>query len=261
MQIQSSTNNQLSLNRAKSLSDTQTERISSGKRINSAKDDAAGLSISSRLDAQVASDIAARKNLFDGISRLQVEDGFLSSIGDDVQRIRELVVQQENGVLSNEDKDLIQKEIDQRLESIASQTNDAEFNGQAIFQEGSLSIQTGSRTGSKVEIQTLGLAQTFQSLGIEQGSELELDQLDQVLSAVNTRRSEIGGVSNRLESQADFLQLKNNQNQAISSRIQDADLAEAISKKIAADNQQKVAISVESQANLNKSLVLNLLGG
>lgn len=258
MQIPSN-NSQLSLNRAQSESQTQSDRIGGGKRINSARDDAAGLAISSRLDAQVASAVAARKNLFDGMSRLQVEDGALNSIGEEVQRIRELVVQQQNGILSDEDKGLIQLEIDERLESIATQTSDSQFNGQNVFQKGEINFQTGENPGQTIEIETLDLSQSFQDIGLVSGETLSLEQIDEGLSTINSRRSELGAVSNRLSSQADFLELKNNQNQETSSRIQDADLAEAISKKTAADIQQKVAISVQSQANLNKSLVLNLL--
>ena len=259
MQIPSGNSGQLSLNRAQTESQIQTQRISSGKRINSAGDDAAGLSIASRLDAQIASGVAARKNIFDGISRLQVEDGALGSIGEELQRIRELAVQQQSGVLSAEDKGLIQQEIDQRLDAISAQSSNTEFNSQAVFQEGDLTVQTGENGGQTVEFQTTDIGQVLQSIGLTSGTTLSLEQIDQGLSLVNERRSDVGAISNRLETQADFQQLKNNQNQSASSRIQDADLAEAISKKTSADIQQKVAISVQSQANLNKSLVLNLL--
>jgi flagellin len=256
----SSTSSSLSgLNKAQSDRDRQQAQISSGKRIQSAKDDAAGLSIATRLDAQIASGMAARRNSLDGISRLQVEDGALAGVGDQLQRIRELKVQQGNGILSQQDQDAIQKEIDQRLESIDEQTQQAQFNGQPIFEAGTLSFQVGENAGQTIDFSSQDVSSQLKTLGVEKGNDLSIDQLDQALSFLAERRSEVGAVSNRLASQESFQSLKNNQNQASSSRIQDADIAQAVSKQASADIQQKVAISVQSQANLNKGFVLDLL--
>ena len=256
MNIPSSGGSQLALNRAQSTSQTQLDRLSSGNRINSAKDDAAGLAISSRLDAQVSSGIAARRNIFDGISRLQVEDGVLGSITEEVQRIRELKVQQNNGILSDSDKQALQQEIDDRVESIQFQAENTQFNGNEVFKSGELAFQVGPNQGQTVDIETQGLESEISTL---QSSSLSLDDIDNVLGSLNERRSDVGAVSNRLESQAQTQELSNEQNQATNSRIRDTDVAEAISKKIASDIQQKVAISVQSQANLSNELVLKLL--
>ncbi len=248
------------LDRAQQVQQTQFEQISSARRINSAKDDPSGLVISTGLDAESRSLTAALKNTGDGISRLQVEDGALSSVGEDLQRVRELTVQQQNGTLSDSDQQALQSEIDQRIDSIASTLEDTQFNDKAVFQEGTLSIQSGADAGQNIEISTQDLASQFSELGLtSQGEELDLDAIDSALNQVSQRRSDLGASQSRLESNAEFLELKNEQNQSANSRIRDTDFAKAIAEKSKADIQSSVIISVQAQSNQNQENVLRLL--
>jgi len=249
-----------SLDQAQQSQQTQLERLSSGRRINSAKDDAAGLAISNRLDTQSRSMTAAIRNTMDGISRIQVEDGALSTLNEDLQRVRELTVQQQNGILSDSDKAAIQSEIDQRLESINTQFEQTQFNGQNVFENQDLNFQVDANAGDTITLKGSDVANVLKDNGIESGSAVSLDDLDAALASINERRVDLGAVSNRLEKSADFVALKNQNNQEASSRIRDTDFAQAPSEKAKNDIQKQVAISVFAQGNAQRQDVLKLLG-
>ncbi|MGR6874579.1 flagellin [Pseudomonas sp. HK3] len=249
-----------SLDQATKTQQTQQARLSSGQRINSAKDDAAGLAISNRMDTQSRSMNAAIRNTMDGVSRTQVEDGALGSISEDLQRVRELTVQQQNGILNESDKAAIQSEIDQRLESVNSQFEQTQFNGQNVFENKDLGFQVDANAGDQIELKGSDVADALSQAGIEVGSDLDLDAIDAALQSVNARRSELGAVSNRLSQSAEFVELKNQNNQEASSRIRDTDFAQASSEKAKGDIQQQVAISLFAQGNTNRQDVLKLLG-
>jgi len=258
MQV-TNTGSRLSLDRAQANQATQAQNLSSGKRINSAKDDAAGLVISTALVSQNRALGAALRNSFDGISRLQVEDAALSSVGEDLQRIRELKVQQQNGVLSEDDTQALQAEIDQRLESIDSVFKQSDFNGQSLFKSGQMTIQSGANAGQTIEINSQDLSAQFSLIGVSAGDDLELDALDEALQMVSTRRSDLGALENRLQGNTEFLALKSEVNQSANSRIRDTDFAQSVSQKNKADVQFKVAVAVQGQANANQQDVLRLL--
>jgi len=258
MQI-TNTGSARSLDLAQANQQTQTQNLSSGKRINSAKDDAAGLVISTALDSQNRGMGAALRNSFDGISRLQVEDAALSSVGEDLQRIRELKVQQQNGILSEDDTQALQAEIDQRLESIDSIFKQSDFNGQSLFKSGQMNIQSGANAGQTIEINSLDLAAQFAAVGVSTSDDLQLGALDEALQVVSTRRSDLGALDNRLQGNAEFLALKSELNQSANSRIRDTDFAQSVSQKNKADVQLKVAVAVQGQANANQQDVLRLL--
>jgi flagellin len=149
------------------------ERLSSGLRINSAKDDAAGQAIANRMSAQITGLATAQRNANDGISVAQTAEGGLNQINDNLQRIRELSVQAENGTNSSQDLDSIQNEINQRLEEIDRISRETDFNGTKVLGENTdgtdptkrtISIQVGSQDGQAIEVkleqinrQTLGL--------------------------------------------------------------------------------------------------------
>ena len=250
---------QRSQDQASSAQQTQMQRLSSGQRINSAKDDAAGLSISTKMDSQSRSTSVAIRNTMDGISRTQVEDGALSATTDDLQRIRELKLQQNNGLLAQGDKDALQSEINQRMSAIEDRFEQTDFNGQNVFSGDDLTFQTGANAGQTTTLEGKDLGQSFADMGLKAGEDVSLDQLDQALEAVGSRRSELGAVSNRLESQVEFSELKNEMTQQANSRIRDTDFAQAASEKAKADIQNQASISVQAQANQNQKNVLQLL--
>ncbi len=246
-----------SSNRAQSSQQIQSQRLGSGLRINSAKDDAAGLAITTRLDTQSQGNKVAIRNTLDGISRLQVEEAALSSVTEDFQRIRELKVQQNNGILTKSDSQAIQSEIEQRLQSVEQVFKDSEFNGQKLFKDGQINIQSGPNAGDQTAINTQDL--TGSVLGGV--GELDISGIDAALEALSSRRSELGAVQSTLQNNTEFLALKNEANQAASSRIRDTDFAHAVSEKSKSEVQSKVAIAVQGQANAQQKDVLRLLKG
>ncbi len=154
-------------NLSKSQNDLQTsmERLSSGLRINSAKDDAAGQAIANRMSAQITGLSTAQRNANDGISVAQTAEGALNQVNDNLQRVRELTVQAQNGTNSADDLTSIQNEIGQRLNEINRISEETEFNGVKVLQEdNSLKIQVGANDGQQINIdlksinaKTLGL--------------------------------------------------------------------------------------------------------
>tara|TARA_R110001599_G_scaffold39203_2_gene119678 strand:- start:2590 stop:5034 length:2445 start_codon:yes stop_codon:yes gene_type:complete len=150
-------------NLSKSQSDltTSMERLSSGLRINSAKDDAAGQAIANRMSAQITGLSTAQRNANDGISVAQTAEGGLNQVNDNLQRIRELAVQAENGTNSSDDLDSIQNEINQRLEEIDRISRETDFNGTKVLGENkdatdpalrTISIQVGAQDGQTIDV-------------------------------------------------------------------------------------------------------------
>ena len=156
---------QSNLQKSQSALQTSMERLSSGLRINSAKDDAAGQAIANRMTAQITGLAQAQRNANDGISVAQTAEGALNQVNDNLQRIRELAVQAENGTNSADDLDSIQNEINQRLSEIDRISGETDFNGTKVLQsDNGLKIQVGANDGEVIEIglkeinaKTLGL--------------------------------------------------------------------------------------------------------
>lgn len=156
---------QQNLNKSQNALTTSMERLSSGLRINSAKDDAAGQAIANRMTSQITGLMQAQRNANDGISVAQTAEGALNQVNDNLQRIRELAVQAENGTNSQDDLDSIQNEINQRLSEINRISEETDFNGTKVLQsDNGLKIQVGANDGEVIEValkeinaKTLGL--------------------------------------------------------------------------------------------------------
>ncbi|PKG54898.1 FliC/FljB family flagellin [Halomonas sp. MES3-P3E] len=143
-------------NLSKSQNDltTSMERLSSGLRINSAKDDAAGQAIANRMSASITGLSTAQRNANDGISAAQTAEGGLNQINDNLQRVRELTVQAQNGTNSQDDLNSIQDEIGQRMEEINRISRETDFNGTAVLADGvdKMTIQVGAKDGQTIDI-------------------------------------------------------------------------------------------------------------
>ncbi|WP_176503329.1 flagellin [Cobetia sp. 5-11-6-3] len=156
---------QQNLNQSQNALNTSMERLSSGMRINSAKDDAAGQAIANRMDSQITGLSQAQRNANDGISVAQTAEGALNQVNDNLQRVRELTVQAQNGTNNADDLSSIQNEIDLRLEEITRISEQTSFNGIDVLQEdNTMSIQVGANDGEVIKInlkqinaETLGL--------------------------------------------------------------------------------------------------------
>lgn len=268
------------LNKSQSALNTSVERLSSGLRINSAKDDAAGQAIANRFTANIRGLTQASRNANDGISISQVAEGALSEINNNVQRIRELTVKSANGTNSTEDRTAIKNEIDQRLKEIDRIAAQTDFNGTKLFdKDKQLVIQVGANDGEVISIDLKQLnveklnLKDFTPVGAEDkgnGGETpppgqavtaddQLKTIDAALAQIDGLRSGFGAAQNRFESAISSIDNSSNNLSAARSRIQDADYAEEVSNMTRSQILQQAGTSVLAQANQIPQLVLSLL--
>nr|WP_301272818.1 MULTISPECIES: flagellin [unclassified Halomonas] len=247
---------------------TSMERLSSGLRINSAKDDPAGQAIANRMGAQIRGMNQAIRNTNDGISMVQTAEGSLDLINDSLQRIRELSVQALNGTNSSEDRASIQLEIDQRLEEIDRVAKQSNFNGiKLIERDKTLNIQVGANAGDVIGVSFSAMGR--QALGLDNFSVLDngsatpkpMDVVDEAMKQVDRQRSYLGAVQNRFESVIDGLNTNIINTSAAQSRIQDADYAQEVSNLIRAQLLQQVGIAMLTRVNQQPQMILRLLEG
>lgn len=247
---------------------TAMQRLSSGQRINSAKDDPAGQAIANRMTAQIRGLNQAARNTNDGISLVQTAEGALGQVNSNLQRIRELTVQAGNGTMSPNDLAAIQAEIDQRLDEIDRIGLQTGFNGVSVLGENrSLRIQVGANDGETIAIELQAINR--RSLGldgfrvVDDGTgavtESPLDTLDEALKRTDRQRSQLGALHNRFEAVIGNIQSTVLNLSAARSRIMDADYAQEVSNLVRAQILQRAGFAVLAQANRQPELVLELL--
>lgn len=265
-----SLNTQRSLNRSQGSLQTSLQRLSSGLRINSAKDDAAGLAISERFTAQIRGLNQGVRNANDAISLAQTGEGALQEITTALQRIRELSVQAVNATNSATDRTSLQQEVDQLQEEI-TRVAGTKFNGTAIIgvSATSFTFQVGANAGDTIKVTTgniisadtgYGSVVTNGSVGTVADACALISAVDGYLDTVNSQRATLGAVQNRFEAV-----VRNGQNvvenlTASRSRIQDADFAMETAALTRAQILQQAGIAMLSQANAQPQSVLSLLG-
>ena len=278
---------QQNLQKSQSSLQTSMERLSSGLRINSAKDDAAGQAIANRMTSQIRGLSQAQRNANDGISVAQTAEGALNQVNDNLQRIRELTVQASNSSNSASDMSSISKEIEDRIAEIDRVVTDSKFNGTQIFGAtgtgSEFMIQVGSDSGaeriviSAIDSTAFSAANTgaladfvgtdFAAITAATdaatratASDTALTALDDSIAAVDTARSNLGATQNRLESAIDNINTTVTNLSAARSRIEDADYAVEVSNMTRAQILQQAGTSVLAQANQVPQSVLSLLG-
>jgi len=176
---------QSNLNKSQNALQTSMERLSSGLRINSAKDDAAGQAIANRMSSQITGLAQAQRNANDGISVAQTAEGALNQINDNVQRIRELTVQAQNGTNSPDDLQSIQDEINQRTSEIDRISSETNFNGVKVLAENqSIAIQVGANDGESISVNLKEM--TTETLGL---SGLDVKNLPKTVTATDLATS------------------------------------------------------------------------
>ncbi len=240
-------------------------KISSGFRINSAADDAAGLGVSTNLQTQVSSTYQAMRNTNDGISIIQTAEGAANEVTDILQRMRELAVQSSSDTLANSERSFIQDEFNQLNGEIARIAAVTEFNGLSLA-DGSVSsinVQVGINNGSNNQIAiTLGDL-TTSSLGINavdlsasSSAQSALDTLDTALGSVNSYRSNFGAVQNRLTSALNNSQTYVESLSAANSQIADTDFATETANLTKLQIMQQAGVASLAQAkNINQSVI------
>ncbi|MEK4701117.1 flagellin [Solibacillus sp. FSL R7-0668] len=209
-------------------------RISTGYRINSAADDAAGLAISEKMRAQIRGLNMAGKNIQDGISLIQTAEGALNETHAIIQRMRELSVQASNDTLTDDDRKLLDIEFQELKKEITRISTDTEFNTRTLlngdYKDNGLKIQVGANSGQNMEV-LIGEVSSF-SLGLDtlsistrDDAEKSLSQLDKSLSQTSMERARLGAYQNRLEHAYNVTMNTSENLTAAESRIRDADIA------------------------------------
>lgn len=255
------------LNSTQNTLQTATERLSSGKRINRAADDAAGLAIAAQMATQILGSQTAYRNTNDGISLVQTAEGALSEVSEINQRIRELAVQSSNGILNDDDRAALQAEVTQLQEQVSQIFSTTEFNGQAILGDNTtVELQVGNEAGDQVSINTTDLNAELTSLGFfsvdvstANGAQTALSALDATADTLNRSRSDFGAISNRLESIGRSLEVETENLAASRSRIEDADIAAEVATQTSSLILQNAGLASLTQANVSNTLVERLL--
>ena len=248
------------------------QRLSSGLRINSAKDDAAGLAISDRLRSQVRSIAVAIRNSQDGTSLSQTAEGGLAQIGDILTRMRELSTQSANGTLAQTDRDALDSEFTQLKDEIDRISKVTEFNGTKLL-DGSLSdgitLQVGFRNvaaNDQITIKLDKAANTSASgldiaggINTQANAQNMLYTLDTAIGSVSSMRGTLGAVQNRLTSTISNLSITSENLSAADSRIRDADFAQETATFTRNQILVQSATAILAQANQLPSQALTLL--
>lgn len=253
---------QRNLNSSQGLMQTSLQRLSSGVRVNSSKDDAAGLAIAERMDAQTRGMQVAVRNANDGISLSQVAEGGLNEVGNMLQRMRELAVQSANGTNSGSDKDNLQTEfaaLDAEITRISEVT---QFNGLAVIggDAATFTFQVGANASETMDITTVATVATALDIGDGADASAAITDIDTAIDLITTQRASLGAAQSRFGSAISNLQVGIENQSAARSRIIDADFAVETANLTRAQILTQAGTAMVAQANQQPRGVLSLLG-
>jgi flagellin len=269
-----------SLNAQRNLSSTQSslsvslQRLSSGLRINSAKDDAAGLAISERIQSQVRGFNVAIRNANDAISLMQVADGGAEQISNNLQRMRELAVQAANGTLNSGDRANLQTEFAALGKEITRLSQATKFNNVALVNSAAATftfqVGAGTTTNDRITVTTIDLRASATKIGVNSGSISvtgstsanalkAITNLDSAIKAISKARADFGAAMNRTEAVISSLQIAVENQSAARGRIVDADFAMETATLSRTQILQQAGTAMLSQANALPQQVLGLL--
>ena len=278
-----SLNAQRNLDASQNALSTSMQRLSSGLRVNSAKDDAAGLAIATRMDAQVRGMNVAQRNANDGISLSQTAEGALATVTNNLQRMRELAVQAANATNSSSDLNSLDTEFGQLSEEIQRVLGGTTFNGKAVLgaDAGTQTFQVGANTTTNdtIDIATTDMTSdpliTVIAGSDNQGTgrsvidgtsttasiDAVIDGIDAALDDVSTQRAVLGAAQNRFDAVISNLQVSVENQTAAKSRIMDADYAAETAEMSRDQILQQAGTAMVAQANQLPQQVLTLLRG
>jgi flagellin len=275
-----SLNAQRNTNSAQLSLSTSMQRLSSGLRVNSAKDDSAGLAIAERMQAQVRGMNVAMRNANDGISLAQTAEGALGKVSDSLQRMRELAVQSRNATNTSADRTSLDKEFGELAKEIQRVLGGTTFNGRTILaggDAGTQAFQVGANTSTNdvVDVVTTdmtanddiknvaGTDNTGASRAVITGTTGDLktviDNIDKAINTVNGERATLGASQNRFDAVIANLQVSVENQSAARSRIMDADYASETANLARAQILQQAGNAMIAQANQMPQQVLSLL--
>ena len=284
-----SLNAQMNLSKSGGSLNTSITRLSSGLRVNSAKDDAAGLAIAERMQAQIKGFDQAQRNANDGVSLLQVADGALGKISDNLQRMRELAVQSKNGTLNATDRANLDREFQSLADEVGRIAFGTEFNANDVFtaanEQVDLQIGTGNATEDTLSIfltdtganggndlQTVlngganapnagsDIANAFGDITAVANSTTAITTIDAAIDDVTNMRATVGSGLSRLEQIAESLQSSSTNTSTARGRIMDADFAKETANLTRVQILQQAGTAMLAQANSLPQNVLRLLG-
>ncbi|MCT2398166.1 flagellin [Novosphingobium mangrovi (ex Huang et al. 2023)] len=254
---------------ASKMQSTVMERLSTGKRINSAKDDAAGLAIATSMTSAIKGMSQGIRNANDGISLAQTADGAMSEVTNMLQRVRELAVQSSSGTYQDSDRTAMQSEVSALTEQIGDVLSQTKFNGNALFSttagtDVTFDIQTGANSGENVTLTSTAIDGTkidATALDVSTSAlaSTTLTNVDTALTEVNTNRAGLGAGQNRLESAINTLTSNVTNLSDARSRIEDADYSSETTKMAKAQILSQASTAMLAQANQSQQNVLSLL--
>ncbi|MBC7734682.1 MAG: flagellin FliC [Bacteriovorax sp.] len=259
----SSLNAQRNLSSSQMSLATSMQRLSSGLRVNSSKDDAAGLAIADRMNSQIRGSTVAIRNANDGISLAQTADGALATVTDALQRMRELAVQAQNGSNGTSDRanlDTEYQQLSQEITRIATQTK---FNGSAIVgaSAGTQVFQVGANNGDTLSVTTSTVSTVAGDLTTATNASTAIAAIDTELDTITTSRATYGAAINRFGFAISNLAISNENQTAARGRIMDADFAAETSNLSRAQILQQAGNAMVAQANQLPQQVMALLRG
>ena len=240
---------------------TSMQRLSSGLRINNAKDDAAGLAIADRMNAQIKGINVAVRNANDGISLAQTAEGALSTVTDVLQRMRELAVQAQNGSNGTTDRANLNTEYQELSKEITRIADQTKFNGTAMLSAsaGAQTFQIGANNGDTLAITTSQVTTVAGDLTTAANASTAVAALDTKLDSVTTDRAKYGASINRFQFAINNLQITGENQSAARGRIMDADFATETAEMSRAQVLQQAGTAMVAQANQLPQQVLQLL--
>ncbi|MEO7114589.1 MAG: flagellin [Caldimonas sp.] len=252
---------QRNLNTSQSSLATSLQRLSSGLRINSSKDDAAGLAIADRMNAQIRGTNVAIRNANDGISLAQTADGALATVTDALQRMRELAVQAQNGSNGTGDRANLDTEYQQLSSEITRIASQTKFNGNNIIGAGAgtQTFQVGANNGDTLSISTSQVTTVAGDLTTAANASTALAALDSKLDAITTNRATYGAAISRFGFAISNLEISVENQSAARGRIVDADFAAETANLSRAQILQQAGTAMVAQANTLPQGVLALL--
>jgi flagellin len=255
-------------------------RLSSGLRVNSAKDDAAGLAIAERMTSQVRGMNVAMRNANDGISMAQTAEGALGKTGEILQRMRELAVQSSNSTNSDSDKESLNSEFGELAKEVQRVFSSTTFNGRKVIADdgGDQVFQIGANTGdeNRITISTTKMtinADLVKVVGTSAGAGIAsiegdnaaimdvIDDIDAAIDVVSSERSILGASQSRFESAISYLQISTENQASARSRIMDADFAQETANLSRSQILSQAGSAMLAQANQMPQSVLSLLRG
>jgi flagellin len=267
-----------SMNSARNLSAAQgslatsMQRLSSGLRVNSAKDDAAGIAIATRMDAQVRGMNVGIRNANDAISLAQTAEGAIGKVTDMMQRMRELAVQSANATNSSDDRDNLDAEFQELALQVTATIERTKFNGQAVVgtDAATFTFQVGAYTDDTIDVITTDLTVDATITAVtggaisgtdNAGSLAAMDDIDTALNTLNTERAKFGAAQNRMEAAIATLQVSAENTASARARIMDADFAAETANLSRSQILQQAGSAMLAQANQMPQQVLQLLKG